>query len=83
MKNYNIWIVYQTRSENTKKIECPDRIDAVLSFIKSIWESSIILTGDTYIDLKSRSVIGTTGDMRHVNVQQMKIGETSDILKMK
>ena len=26
---------------------------------------------------------GTTGDMRRANVQQMKIGETSDMLKMK
>ena len=57
---YLIGIVYQQSSENAKKIEWIEKIDAVLSSIQSIWDSTIILTGDTNIDLLSNS---TTRDM--------------------
>ena len=53
-------IIYQYNSENTKKIEWIEKIDAILSSIKSTWDSTIILTGDTNIDLLSSS---TTRDM--------------------
>ena len=39
--------------ENAKKIEWIEKIDAVLSSIKSTWDSTIILTGDTNNDLLS------------------------------
>ena len=55
-----IGVVYQPSSENAKKIEWVEKIDAVLSSIKSTWDSTIILTGDTNIDLLSSS---TTRDM--------------------
>ena len=55
-----IGFVYQPSSENAKKIEWIEKIDAVLSSIKSTWNSTIILTGDTNIDLLSSS---TTRDM--------------------
>ena len=57
---YLIGIVYQPSSENAKKIEWIEKIDAVLSSIKSTWGSTIILTGDNNIDLLSSS---TTRDM--------------------
>ena len=57
---YLIGIVYQPTSKNAKKIEWIEKIDAVLSSIKSTWDSTIILTGDTNIDLLSSS---TTQDM--------------------
>ena len=57
---YSIGIVYQPSSENAKKIEWIEKIDAVLSSIKSTWDSIIIVTGDTNTDLLSSS---TTRDM--------------------
>ena len=57
---YLIGIIYQPSSENAKKIEWIKKIDAVLSSIKSLWDSTIILTGDTNNDLLSSS---TTRDM--------------------
>ena len=57
---YLIGIVYQPSSENAKKIEWIEKIDAVLSSIKSTWDSIIIVTGDTNTDLLSSS---TTRDM--------------------
>ena len=57
---YLIGVVYQPSSENAKKIEWIEKIDAVLSSIKSTWDSTIILAGDTNIDLLSSS---TTRDM--------------------
>ena len=50
-----IGVVYQSSSGNTKKIEWIEKIGAVLSSIKSTWDSGIILTGDTNIDLLSSS----------------------------
>ena len=47
-------IVYEPSSKNAK-IEWIEKTDAVLSSIKSIWDSTIILTGDTNIDLLSSS----------------------------
>ena len=55
-----IGIVYQPSSENAKKVEWTEKIDAVLSSIKSACDNTIILTGDTNIDLLSTS---TTRDM--------------------
>ena len=52
---YLIEIVYQPNSENAKKIEWTEKIDAVLSSIKSTWDSTIIMTGDTNIYLLSSS----------------------------
>ena len=52
---YLIGIVYQPNSENAKKIEWLEKIDAVLTSIKSTWGITIILTGDTNIDLQSWS----------------------------
>ena len=49
-------VVYQPSSENAKKIEWIEKIDSVLSSIKSTWDSTIILTGDTNIDLLSSSM---------------------------
>ena len=57
---YLIGIVYQPSSENAKKIQWIEKIDAVLPSIKSTQDSTIILTGDTNIDLLSSS---TTRDM--------------------
>ena len=51
-----IGIVYQLSSENVKKIEWIEKIDAVLSLIQSTWDSTVILTGDTNIDLLSSSM---------------------------
>ena len=51
-----IGVVYQSSSGNTKKIEWIEKIGAVLSSIKSTWDSAIILTGDTNIDLLSSSM---------------------------
>ena len=48
-------VVYQPSSENAKKIEWIEKIDAVLSSIKSTLNSTIILAGDTNIDLLSSS----------------------------
>ena len=47
--------MYQPSSENTKKIEWIEKIDALLSSIKSTWNGTIILAGDTNIDLLSSS----------------------------
>ena len=57
---YSIGIVYQPSSENAKKIEWIEKNDVILSSIKSTWDSTIILAGDTNIDLLSSS---TTRDM--------------------
>ena len=57
---YLIGVVYQLSSENAKTIEWIEKIDAVLSPIKNTWDSTIILAGDTNIDLLSSS---TTRDM--------------------
>ena len=57
---YLIGIIYQPSTENAKKIEWIEKIDSVLSSIKSTWDSIIIVTGDTNIDLLSSS---TTRDM--------------------
>ena len=57
---YLIGVVYQHNSENAKKIEWINKIDAVLSSIKSTSDSTIIMTRDTNIDLLSSS---TTCDM--------------------
>ena len=54
--SYLIGVVYQPSSKNAKKIEWIEKIDAVLSSIKSTWDSTIILTGDTNIDLLSSSM---------------------------
>ena len=55
-----IGVVYQPSSEIAKNIESIENIEAVLSSIKSTWDSTIILTGDINIDLLSSS---TTRDM--------------------
>ena len=55
-----IGVAYQPCSENAKKIEWIEKIDAASSSIKSTWASTIILAGDTNIDLLSSS---TTRDM--------------------
>ena len=47
--------MYQPSSENAEKIERIEKIDAVLSSVKSTWDSTIILAGDTNIDLLSGS----------------------------
>ena len=52
---YLIGVVYQPSSENAKKIEWIEKIDAVLSSIKSTWDGTISLAGDTNIDLLSSS----------------------------
>ena len=57
---YLIGVVYQPSSETAKKIEWIEEIDAVISSIKSTSDSTIILTGDTNIDLLSSL---TTRDM--------------------
>ena len=55
-----IGIFYQPSSESAKKIEWIEKIDTVLSSIKTTWDSTTILTSDTNIDLLSSS---TTWDM--------------------
>ena len=57
---YLIGVVYQPSFQNAKKIKWIEKIDAVLSSIKSTRDSTIIMTGDTNIDLLSSS---TTRDM--------------------
>ena len=55
-----IGVVSQPSSKNAKEIEWIEKIDAVLSSIKSAWDSTIILKGETNVDLLSSS---TTRDM--------------------
>ena len=57
---YLIGVFYQPSSKNSKKIDWIEKIDEILSSIKSTWDSTIILAGDTNIDLLSNS---TTRDM--------------------
>ena len=45
-----IGVAYQPSSKNDKKTACIEKIDLVLSSIKSTWNSTIILTGDTKIE---------------------------------
>ena len=54
--SYLIGVAYQPSSENAKKIEWIEKIDAASSSIKSTWASTIILAGDTNIDLLSSSM---------------------------
>ena len=58
--SYLIGVVYQPSSENAKKVEWIEKIDAVLSSIKSTCDGTIILADDTNIDLLSSSTTSNT-----------------------
>ena len=46
-----IGLFYQRSSENNKKIEWIEKLDSVLSIVKSMWNGVIMITGDSNIDL--------------------------------
>ena len=49
------WL-YQPSSENNKKLECIEKLDSVLSIVKSTWNENMI-TGDSNIDLLASTEI--------------------------
>ena len=67
---YLIGVAYQPSSENAKKTKWIEKIDAVLSSIKSTSDSTIILAGDTNIDLLSSS---TARDMYEQMLQMSQL----------
>ena len=42
---------YQPSSENNKKLEWIEKLDSVLSIVKSTWNGNIMINGDSNIDL--------------------------------
>ena len=49
------WL-YQPSSENNKKLECIEKLDSVLSIVKSTWNENMI-TGDSNIGLLASTEI--------------------------
>ena len=59
-KNYSaclIGVFYQPSSENNKKLEWIEKLDSVLSIVKSNWNGNIMITGDSNIDLLASTEI--------------------------
>ena len=48
---------YQPSSENNKKLEWIEKLDSVLSIVKSNWNGNIMITGDSNIDLLASTEI--------------------------
>ena len=52
-----IGVFYQTSSENNKNLEWIEKLDSVLSMVKSTWNGNIIVTEDSNIDLLASTEI--------------------------
>ena len=52
-----IGVFYQPSSENNKKLEWIEKLDSVLSIVKSNWNGNIMITGDSNIDLLASTEI--------------------------
>ena len=52
-----IGIFYQPSSENNKKLEWLEKLDSVLSIVKSTWNGTVRITGDSNIDLLASTEI--------------------------
>ena len=52
-----IGVFYQPSSENNKKLEWIEKLDSVLSIVKSTWNGKVRITGDSNIDLLASTEI--------------------------
>ena len=52
-----IGVFYQPSSENNKKLEWIEKLDSVLSIVKSNWNGNIMITGNSIIDLLASTMI--------------------------
>ena len=52
-----IGVFYQPISENNKKLEWLEKLDSVLSIVKSTWKGTVRITGDSNIDLLASTEI--------------------------
>ena len=52
-----IGVFYQPSSENNKKLEWLEKLDSVLSIVKSTWKRTVRITGDSNIDLLASTEI--------------------------
>ena len=52
-----IGVFYQPSSENNKKLEWLEKLDSVLSIVKSTWNGTVRITGDSNIDLLASTEI--------------------------
>ena len=52
-----IGVLYQPSSENNKKLEWLEKLDSVLSIVKSTWNGTVRITGDSNIDLLASTEI--------------------------
>ena len=52
-----IGVFYQPSSENNKKLEWLEKLDSVLSIVKSTWKGPVRITGDSNIDLLASTEI--------------------------
>ena len=52
-----IGVFYQPISENNKKLEWLEKLDSVLSIVKSTWNGTVRITGDSNIDLLASTEI--------------------------
>ena len=52
-----IGVFYQASSENNKKLEWLEKLDSVLSIVKSTWNGTVRITGDSNIDLLASTEI--------------------------
>ena len=52
-----IGVFYQPSSENNKKLEWIEKLDSVLSIVKSTWKGTVRITGDSNIDLLASTEI--------------------------
>ena len=52
-----IGVFYQPISENNKKLEWLEKLDSVLSIVKSTWKRTVRITGDSNIDLLASTEI--------------------------
>ena len=48
---------YQPSSENNKKLEWIEKLDSVLSIVKSNWNGNIMITGNSNIELLASTEI--------------------------
>ena len=52
-----IGVFYQPSSENSKKLEWIEKLDSVLSIVKSTWNGNIMITGNSNINLLASTEI--------------------------
>jgi len=55
--DYLVGVFYQPSSEDTKKQEWIEKLDSILGYVKTIWDKTVIIAGDTNIDLLKNSTI--------------------------